>query len=249
MPGPIRSLLISQPAPATGRSPYGDLQEKYALQIDYEPFIAIEPVTAREFRRDKVQLGDATAIILTSRTAIEHLFRITNEMRIELSDNTKYFCSTESIALYLQKFITYRKRKVFYPKDPSHDFNLLLAKGQKEKFIIVRSDITYNDVSEFLNKRGITYQDAILYKTVSADLSHYTDVKYDVLVFFSPFGIKSLLDNFPNYKQGETAIAAFGSATLQAVESAGLRLDVEAPTEKFPSMSMALEDFIKKRNT
>jgi uroporphyrinogen-III synthase len=245
----VKSLLISQPEPTDARSPFYDLMEKYKVAITFRPFIKVESVPARDFRKDKVNILEHTAVILNSRIAIEHLFRMCTEMRIELPPEMKYFCITEAVALYLQKFITYRKRKVFYPKLKEQELLDLLLKHKAERFIFPRSDVgNVSDITEFMRKHNLNFTEAVIYKTVSSDLSDLADVKYDIIAFFSPSGVKSLFENFPDFVQDGTRIAAFGSSTCQAIRDAGLRLDIEAPTPQAPSMKMALEEYILKAN-
>ncbi len=244
----IKSILVSQPKPQTEKSPYFDLAEKFNLKIDFRPFIQVEGVSAKEFRQQKVDFEQFTAVIFTSRTAIDHFFRITEELRYTVPDTMKYFCISESTAYYLQKYIVYRKRKIFYGKRKFEDLMEIIKKYPEEKFIIPLSDIHKQDIPAQLDKAKINYQKAIMYRTVSSDLSDLADVNYDILVFFSPSGIKSLLQNFPDFKQNDTKIAAFGPTTEKAVLDAGLRLDIKAPIPQAPSMTMALEQYIKKAN-
>jgi uroporphyrinogen-III synthase len=244
----VKSILISQPEPADGRSPYSDLKEKFKVQVNFRPFVKIDGVTAKEFRKDKTSILEHTAIILTSRTAIEHLFRLCAEMRIELPAEMKYFCVSEAVALYLQKFITYRKRKVFYPKGKEHELYDILLKHKTENYLFPRSNVCNNELLDFLRANNLKFSQATLYHTVSSDLSDLSNVNYDIIAFFSPSGIKSLFENFPEFQQNNTRIAAFGANTCQAVTDAGLRVDIEAPTPQSPSMKMALEEYIKKVN-
>lgn len=244
----IKSILVSQPKPQTEKSPYFDLAEKYNLKIDFRPFIQIEGISSKEFRQTRINLENYTAIIFTSRTAIDHYFRIAEEVRFTVPDTMKYFCISESTAFYLQKYIVYRKRKIFYGKRKFEDLIDVLEKHKEEKYIIPLSDIHKKDIPRLLTKAKIDYTKAIMYKTVSSDLSDLADVNYDVLVFFSPSGIKSLMQNYPEFKQNETKIAAFGPTTEKAVKEANLSLDIKAPVPQAPSMTMALEQFIKKHN-
>lgn len=242
----VKSILVSQPEPSTAKSPYFELAEKNSLKIDFRPFIQVEGVPAKEFRQTRIQLLDHTAVIFTSRTAIDHFFRIAQELRITVPDSMKYFCISEATAFYLQKYIVYRKRKIFYADGRFADLVNVMKKHKDEKFLVPLSDIHKQDIPMLLDKEGYTYTKAILYRTVSADLSDLAEIKYDVLVFFSPSGIKSLYQNFPDFEQNSTRIACFGPATAQAVQDAGLRLDIQAPTSQAPSMTMALEQYIKK---
>lgn len=244
----IKTILVSQPEPKTEKSPYSELAQKLKLKIDFRPFIHVEGVSAKEFRKSKIRIPNYTAVIFTSRVAIDHFFRICDEMRVSVSEDLKYFCISESIAFYLQKYIVYRKRKIFFGKNSFNDLLDLLNKHKHEKFLVPLSDKHKAEIPNKLNENGYNYQIAILYKTVISDLSDLEDVYYDILVFFSPSGIKSLFANFPDFKQNNTKIAAFGPTTTQAVKDAGLRLDIQAPTPQSPSMIMALENYIKKYN-
>ncbi|WP_297095098.1 uroporphyrinogen-III synthase [uncultured Draconibacterium sp.] len=244
----VKSILVSQPEPSTAKSPYFELAEKNGLKIDFRPFIQVEGVPAKEFRQTRTQILEHTAVIFTSRTAIDHFFRIAQELRITVPDSMKYFCISEATAFYLQKYIVYRKRKIFYADGKFTDLVNVMKKHKDEKFLVPLSDIHKQEIPTLLDKGGYKYTKAILYRTVSADLSDLADIKYDVLVFFSPSGIKSLFQNFPDFEQNSTRIACFGPSTAKAVEEAGLRLDIQAPTAQAPSMTMALDQYIKKSN-
>lgn len=244
----VKSILVSQPEPQTAKSPYFELAEKNGLKIDFRPFIQVEGVPAKEFRQTRIQILDHTAVIFTSRTAIDHYFRVCQELRITVPDSMKYFCISEATAFYLQKYIVYRKRKIFYANGKFADLTSVMKKHTGEKFLVPLSDIHKQEIPDLLDKGGYKYTKAILYRTVSADLSDLADIKYDILVFFSPSGIKSLYQNFPEFEQNSTRIACFGPATAKAVHDAGLRLDIEAPTAQAPSMTMALDQYIKKAN-
>ncbi len=244
----IKTILVSQPKPQTEKSPYFDLAEKYNLKIDFRPFIQIEGISAKEFRQERINILDHTAVIFTSRTAIDHFFRIAEEMRVTIPDDMKYFCISESTAFYLQKYIVYRKRKIFFGVRVFEDLIDTIVKHKKEKFLLPLSDIHKQSIPALLNKSKIKYTKAILYKTVSSDLSDLADVNYDILAFYSPSGIKSLLQNYPEFSQDGTVIAAFGPATSKAVKDADLRLDIQAPMPQAPSMTMALDQYIKAYN-
>lgn len=244
----IRKILVSQPEPNFANSPYYDLAIKNNLKIDFRPFIQVEGVTAKDFRKERVQILNHTAVIFTSRTAIDHFFRIAQESRLIIPDTMKYFCISEATAFYLQKYIVYRKRKIFFANGKFTDLIDILLKHKEENFLIPLSDIHKDEIPVLLEQAKINYTQAIMYRTVSSDLSDLKDVNYDILVFFSPSGIKSLFQNFPDFKQNETKIATFGPATAQAVKDAGLRLDIEAPVPEAPSMTMALEKFIVEFN-
>lgn len=245
----VKSILISQPEPTDGvRSPYYDLKDKFKVVVHFRPFTHVEGIPSREFRKDKVNLLDYTGIILASKASVENLFRIIHEMRIELSAETKFFCFTEAIALYLQKYITYRKRKVFYPKTRDSGIKDIILKHKEEKYLFPCASSAQNEILEVMKKHKLKCQEAVLYKTVSSDLSDLADVNYDIIAFFNPAGIVSLFENFPDFKQNNTRIAAFGSTTCQAVLDAGLTINIQAPAPGFPSMKMALEDYIRKAN-
>jgi len=241
----IKTILVSQPKPEGEKSPYFDLAEKYKLKIDFRPFIRVEGVDAKEFRAQKVNLSEHTAVILTSKLAADHFFRIAEESRFEVPDTMKYFCISEAIALYLQKYVAFRKRKIFFGKQTIDDLTDIMKKHKNEKFLLPCTDILRDNIPITLENQGYKFTKVVLYKTVAADLSDLENVYYDMLVFFSPGGIESLFKNFPNFKQNETVIAAFGPTTANAVVKHNLRLDVHAPHPKAPSMVGAIELFIK----
>ena len=243
----IKTILVSQPKPEGEKSPYYDLAEKYKLKIDFRPFIKVEGVDAKEFRAQRVNISEHTAIILTSKVAVDHFFRIAEETRFEVPDTMKYFCISEAVALYLQKYVTYRKRKIFFGKQTIDDLVEVMKKHKTEKFLLPCTDILRDIIPITLEQHGIPFTKVILYRTVAADLSDLEDVYYDMLVFFSPGGIESLLKNFPDFKQNSTVIAAFGPTTANAVMKNNLRLDVHAPHPKAPSMVGAIELFIKEQ--
>ena len=243
----IKTILVSQPKPEGEKSPYFDLATKYKLKIDFRPFIKVEAVDAKDFRSQRVNLNEQTAIILTSKVAVDHFFRIAKETRFEVPDAMKYFCISEAIALYLQKYVSYRKRKIFYGKQTILELTELMKKHKGEKYLLPCTDILRDNIPTTLEEQGIPFSKVILYRTVASDLSDLEDVYYDILVFFSPGGIKSLFKNFPDFKQNNTAIAAFGPTTASAVIKHDLRLDVHAPHPKAPSMVAALELFIKEQ--
>ena len=241
----IKTILISQPKPSTEKSPYFDLAEKLKLTIDFRPFIHVEGMEGQEFRQQRVDLAQHSAVILTSRLAVDHYFRIAKEMRFEVPDSMKYFCISESTAYYLQKYVQYRKRKIFHGTIKFDEVVALMKKHKNETFLLPCSDLLKSSIPNALDAGGFNYTKAVMYRTVCSDLSDLSDVKYDVLVFFSPSGIESLFKNFPDFVQGDTKIAVFGPTTAKAAEKAGLRIDINAPTAKAPSMTMALEQFIK----
>ncbi|MFK7934744.1 MAG: uroporphyrinogen-III synthase [Saprospiraceae bacterium] len=243
----VKTILISQPKPE--RSPYFDLEKKYNLKIDWRQFIHVEPVDVKEFRKQRVRPDEYSAIIFTSKNSIDHFFRICEDMRIQMSQDTKYFCLSEAIANYLQKFIVYRKRKVFAGKRTIQDLATALKKHKaKEKFLLPCSNLGAKAVCKFLDENGFEWKDALMYRTVSSDLSDLSDVTYDVLIFFSPLGITSLYENFPDFKQNDTRLAIFGNTTSKAVIERGLRINIKAPAPETPSMTMALEKYIRKAN-
>ena len=243
----IETILVSQPKPE--RSPYYNLEQKYGLQIDWRPFIHVEGLTHKEFRKARIRPDEYSSILFTSKNAVDHFFRLCEEMRIKMSQDTKYFCMSEAIAHYLQKFIVYRKRKVFAGKKTIEDLKTVLLKHRdKENILMPCSNLGSKRVSQFLNENEFNWQDAMMYKTVSSDLSDLSDVTYDVLVFFSPLGITSLYENFPDFKQNETRIAVFGNSTKAAVLERDLTVNILAPTPETPSMTMALDKYLNVSN-
>lgn len=241
----IKTILVSQPKPEGEKSPYFDLAEKYKLKIDFRPFIQVEGVDKVEFRTQKVNFTDFTAVIFTSKTAIDHFFRITKEVRFDVPDTMKYFCISEAVAYYLQKYVAYRKRKIFFGKQTIEELMDVMKKHKGENFLLPCTDILRDKIPETLALNNVNFTKTMLYKTVAADLSDLENVYYDMLVFFSPGGIESLLKNFPDFKQNDTLIAAFGPTTAQAVLKNNLRLDVHAPMPNAPSMTAAIELFVK----
>jgi uroporphyrinogen-III synthase len=244
----VKTILVSQPEPKIENSPYFDLIEKQKVKIDFRPFIHVEGVSAKEIRQQKVDLNNYTAIILTSRNAIDHFFRVAEEMRFKVPDTMKYFCQSEAVAFYLQKYVVYRKRKIYVGKRDFSELSPLIKKYKDEKFLLPNTDKVKDEVPNTLNALGVDWKQAIFYKTVISDLTDLADVSYDILVFFSPSGIDSLFHNFPDFKQNETRIAVFGDTTIKAVEDKGLRVDIAAPTPETPSMTLALEKYIEKVN-
>ncbi|MBP92957.1 uroporphyrinogen-III synthase [Bizionia echini] len=244
----VKTILVSQPEPKIENSPYFDLQEKQKVKIDFRPFIHVEGVDAKEIRQQKVDLSKYTAIILTSRNAVDHFFRVADEMRFKVPDSMKYFCQSEAVAYYLQKYVVYRKRKIYVGKRNFADLSPLIKKYKGESFLLPTTDKLKPEVPETLNALNVEWKEAIFYRTVISDLSDLADVYYDILVFFSPSGIESLFHNFPDFKQNDTRIAVFGNTTIKAVEEHGLRVDISAPTPETPSMTMALEKYIRDVN-
>lgn len=244
----VKTILVSQPEPETEKSPYFDLSEDCKVKVDFRPFIHVEGIESKEFRQQKVDLKEYGAVIFTSRNAVDHFFRISEEMRYSVPDSLKYFCISESTAYYLQKYVVYRKRKIFHGRQKIDDLIPLMKKHKTEKFLLPCSDILKQDIPDTLKKNDIEFKEAMLYRTVCSDLSDLENVNYDVLVFFSPAGIASLYENFPKFKQNDTRIAVFGATTAKAAEQAGLEINIAAPKPEAPSMTMALEQYIKKQN-
>ena len=244
----VKTILVSQPEPKIENSPYFDLQEKQKVKIDFRPFIHVEGVPAKEIRLQKVDLSQYTAIILTSRNAVDHFFRVAEEMRFKVPDTMKYFCQSEAVAYYLQKYVVYRKRKIYVGKRTFSELSPIIKKYKDETFLLPTTDKLKPLVPETLNALNVNWKQATFYKTVISDLSDLANVYYDILVFFSPSGIDSLFHNFPDFKQNDTRIAVFGNTTIKAVEAHGLRVDIAAPTPETPSMTMALEKYISQMN-
>lgn len=245
----VKKVLISQPAPTTEKSPYYDIAEKYHMQLDFRPFIRVEGLDAKEFRQQRINIQDYTAVVFTAKTAIDHFFALCEEFRITMPETMKYFCISEAVALYLQKYIVYRKRKIFFSTTGKMDgLSTALTKHNKEKFIVPVSDVHTEDLTAVLDEKKINYTKAIMYRTVSNNITEEEILSYDMLVFFSPSWIVSLFKNAPHFKQDERAIGCFGASTAKAVRDAGLRLDCEAPLPGVPSMTAALESFIKENH-
>jgi uroporphyrinogen-III synthase len=244
----VTSLLVSQSRPADENSPYYELAKKYNIKVDFRPFIQVDGVSYKDFRKQKINILDHSAVIFTSRNAIDHFFRICNEGRIEVPATMKYFCISEQTANYLQKYIVIRKRKIFTGTKTAAELIELMRKHKKEKFLYPCSDVRKNDIPEFADTEEFHFTEATMYQTISADLSDLEDVYYDIIAFFSPSGIKSLLENFPDFKQNSTRLAAFGPTTAKAVEDAGLICDIQAPLPNAPSMTGALDLYIRKAN-
>ena len=244
----VKTILVSQPEPKVENSPYFDLQSNQKVKIDFRPFIHVENVSTKEIRLQKVEFTKYSAIILTSRNAVDHFFRVAESMRFKVPDTMKYFCQSESVAYYLQKYVVYRKRKIYVGKRTFTELLNVISKYKNENFLLPSSDKLKSSVPKALDELGVNCKQAVFYKTVISDLSDLADVYYDILVFFSPSGIDSLFHNFPDFKQKSTRIAVFGNSTTKAVESKGLRVDISAPSKENPSMTMALEKYIKKMN-
>ncbi|WP_334168191.1 uroporphyrinogen-III synthase [Phocaeicola paurosaccharolyticus] len=245
----IKKVLVSQPKPTSEKSPYYDIADKYGVKIVFRPFIKVESLSAKEFRQEKVSILDYTAVIFTSRHAIDHFFNLCSELRITIPETMKYFCNSETIALYIQKYIQYRKRKVFFGATGKFaDLVPTIMKHNTEKYFVPMSDVHTDEIKDILDSKGIEHTEAVMYRTVSNDFTPEEEFDYDMLLFFSPAGINSLLKNFPNFEQKDISIGCFGPATAKAVKDAGLRLDLEAPTVESPSMTAALDKFIKESN-
>ena len=245
----VKSILVTLPKPENEKSPYFTLAQKYNLKLDFRAFIHVEGVSGRDVRKEqRINLADFTAVIFTSRNAADHFFRVCEEMRYDVPADLKYFCLSETIALYLQKYIQYRKRKIFFGKQTAQDLSDVLKKHAKEKFLYPCSDVANEETYNWLQDNGYNVTPAVLFRTVVSDLSDLKDVFYDIIVFFSPSSVQSLFENFPDFKQNDTRLAAFGPTTHQAVLDRGLLLDIAAPTPEAPSMTMAVEQYIKVSN-
>ena len=245
----IKKVLVSQPKPSSDKSPYFDIAEKYGVEIVFRPFIKVEGVSAKEFRQQKVSILDHTAVVFTSRHAIDHFFTLCTELRVTIPETMKYFCTSEQIALYIQKYVQYRKRKVFFGATGKFaDLMPSIVKHNSEKYFVPLSDVHTDEIKNALDAKKIQHTEAVMYRTVSNDFTPEEKFDYDMLLFFSPAGIQSLLKNFPEFDQKDIAIGCFGPATAKAVKDAGLRLDLEAPTVEAPSMTAALDKFIAENN-
>lgn len=245
----IKKILVSQPKPTSEKSPYYAIANKHKVEIIFRPFIKVESLTPREFRTQRVNILDHTAIVFTSRHAIDNFFKLCQEMRVDIPEDMKYFCITETISLYIQRYVQYRKRKVFYGETGKiNDLLPLMLKHKDETFFIPQSDVHSTEFTQLLDAKNIRYTNAVMYRTVSNDFADNEPFDYDMLVFFSPSGIHSLLKNFPNYNQGDTKIATFGPATAKTVTEAGLRLDLQAPTPEYPSITAALDAYLTQQN-
>ncbi len=245
----VKKILISQPQPSSDKSPYYDIAKEFGVQLDFRPFFKVEGISAKEFRQQKINLLDYTAVVFTSRHAINNYFNLAKEMRITIPEDMKYFCSIETIALYIQKFVQYRKRKVFFGKTGKIDDLLpTMVKHKTEKYLVPLSSVHNDDVKNLLDSKHLKHRECVMYRTVSNDFTdeEKENFDYDMLVFFSPTGVRALLKNFPDFKQGDTKIAAFGPATAREIEAQGLRLDLQAPSKEFPSMAMALKNYLKE---
>ena len=244
----VKSILVTLPKPENDKSPYFALADKYNLKLDFRGFIHVEGVPAKDVRKDKINFADFTAVIFTSKNAVDHFFRVCEEMRYDVPADMKYFCISEAIALYLQKYIQYRKRKIFFGKQTAKDLEDVLAKHAKERFLFPCSDVANEETQKWLQDNGFNFTPAVLFRTVISDIQDLENVFYDVIVFFSPSSVQSLFENFPDFKQKDTRIAAFGATTQQELLNHDLILDIPAPTPEAPSMTMAVEQYIKQVN-
>ena len=246
----VKTILVSQTKPESGKSIFDDIAAKLKLKVDYRSFIQVDPIPGKDLRRKKLNILSHTAIIFNAKNAVDHFFRVVEELRIELPIDLKYFCMNEGIGLYIQKYTVMRKRKVFFPKtNLESDFFNLILNHKTEKFLFPCSDIRKSTIPDFFEKNKLQFVESIMYKTVSADLSDLEDVFYDIIVFFSPADIKSLYENFPDFKQNKTRLAAFGESTHRAIAEKGLVTNIPAPTKEFPSIVSAMEAYIKKVNS
>ena len=244
----VKSVLVSQPKPQAENSPYYEIEKRNKIKIDFRPFIQVVGIDAKEVRQQKIDFTKVTAVIFTSRNAIDHFFRLAEELRFTVPDSMKYFCESEAIAFYLQKYIVYRKRKIYIGEKVFADLVPLLKKHKDESFLLPASDVLKPDVPKLLDSLNLNWQKATLFRTVSSDLTDLSDVKYDILVFFTPSGIKSLFENFPDFVQDNTRIAVFGKSTVDQAKEMGLRVVIEVPTKETPSMTMALDKYVKEAN-
>jgi uroporphyrinogen-III synthase len=245
----VKKILVSQPKPEGTKSPYFDIAEKYNVQVEFRPFIKVLPIDAREFFPQKINIKNYSSVVFTSRTGIDHFFRLTKEMKVKLSDEVKYFCLTDAFAYYIQKYTQYRKRKVFHPQSGKlHDFIKLIIEHGEESFLFVLPDGNNDEIINLLNNTDLKYGVAKMYRSVSNDFTANEAFDYDMILFFSPHGIGSLLKNFPNFEQGEICIGCLGTAAAQAIKDSGFRVDMEVPNPKFSSITLALDDFLKQNH-
>ena len=244
----VKSILVSQPEPELKNSPYNQLIKKWKVKVDFRPFIHVEGKTSREIRQQKIDLSKFSAIILTSRNSVDHFFRIAEEMRYPIPNALKYFCLSEAVAFYLQKYVVYRKRKIYVGGRTFNELAEIISKYNEENYLIPASNVLSVKIEEKLNNLEVRWTKGVFYNTVVSDLSDLKNVYYDILVFFSPSGIESLFKNFPDFKQNKTRIAVFGKNTVKAAQDSGLKIDIEAPLPKIPSMSRALDLYIEKAN-
>ena len=245
----IKKILVSQPQPTSEKSPYFEIASKYGVEVVFRPFIKVESLSAKDFRQQKVSVLDYPAVVFTSRNAIDHFFSLCKELRVTIPEDMKYFCITETIALYIQKYVQYRKRKVFFGTTGKIDDLLpAMVKHKNEKYLVPLSDVHNDEITHLLDSKKLIHKEVVMYRTVSNDFKEDEPFDYDMLIFFSPSGIHALLKNFPEFNQKDIAIGTFGPATAQAAKDAGLRLDLEAPSPQYPSITAALDDFVKRQN-
>ena len=245
----IKKILVSQPKPSSDKSPYYDIAEDLGVELVFRPFFKVEGLSAKEFRQQKINLLDYTAVVFTSRHAVDNYFNLAKEMRITIPEDMKYFCVIETIALYIQKYVQYRKRKVFFGNTGKIDSLIpTMTKHKTEKYLVPQSSVHTDALTKLLDANKLKHKECVMYRTVSNGLTE-EEVKnfdYDMLVFFSPTGVKALKENIPNFEQGDIKIAAFGPATAKEIEAQGLRLDLQAPSQEYPSMTGALRAFLEK---
>ncbi len=242
----IKKILVSQPKPTSEKSPYFEIASNYGVELVFRPFIKVEGISAKEFRQQRVNILDYTAVVFTSRHAIDHFFNLAKELRVNIPEDMKYFCVTETIALYIQKYVLFRKRKVFFGTTGKiADLLPTMVKHKSEKYFIPMSDVHSDEIQVLMDSKKLQYKEAVMYRTVSNDFTPEETFDYDMLVFFSPSGVNSLMKNFPQFDQDNVAIATFGPTTAKAVKDAGLRLDLEAPTQEYPSMTGALKHYLE----
>jgi len=245
----IKKILVSQPKPSSEKSPYFDIAERYGVEMVFHPFIKVEGLSAREFRQQKISLSEHTAVVFTSRHAIDHFFQLAKELRFVIPDDMKYFCITEQVALYIQKYVQYRKRKIFFGSTGKiADLLPQMVKHKNERYFIPQSDVHTDEIKNLMESKKLRHTEGVMYRTVPNDLESDQPLDFDMVVFFSPSGVQSMLKNFPDFKQGKIAIATFGPTTAKAVKEAGLRLDLEAPTPQYPSITSALNAYIAEAN-
>lgn len=245
----IKKILVSQPQPSSEKSPYYEIAAKQNVEIVFRPFIKVESLTPKEFRQQKISILDHTAIVFTSRHAIDHFFHLCKELRLTIPEDMKYFCITETVALYIQKYVQYRKRKVFFGSTGKiNDLIPTMVKHKTERYFVPLSDVHNDEIRDLLDSKKLHHTEGVMYRTVSNDFTAEEPFDYDMLIFFSPSGVQSLLKNFPNFEQGDIAIGCFGPTTAKAVKDAGLRLDLEAPSAEYPSITSALSAFVAQKN-
>lgn len=245
----IKKILVSQPKPTSEKSPYFDIEAEYGVELVFRPFVKVEGLTAKEFRQQKVNISNYTAIVFTSRHAIDNFFTLAKELRVNIPEDQKYFCVTETVALYIQKYVQYRKRKVFFGSTGKIDDLIpTMVKHKTENYLVPMSDVHNDDVKNILDSKKLDHTECVMYRTVTNDFSEeeVNDFDYDMLIFFSPTGVRALTKSFPSFNQGQVRIGTFGPTTAKSVTEAGLRLDLQAPSKEYPSMTGALKAYLKK---